>query len=210
MKLYYPDAIIPLKTMHTLGYYQLNYPRGAVIHFTAGNEDDSGENSYEIGRKNKHTYFVISSKGKVWQGFPLNRFGSHAGKSYYPSIGSSVSQHLVGIEICCAGKLEYKSHKYRSWFGKIFQKEQVRSVVENKDNWIIGHFHKYAVEQEIALYNLILWLWKNNPNTFNIDKVLGHDEVCAPKGRKNDPGASLSVTMPAWRANFKELTKSMS
>jgi lysozyme family protein len=44
---------------------------------------------------------------------------------------------------------------------------------------------------------LLLWLKGNQPDVFQFEFVLGHDEVSP--GRKNDPGGALSVTLPQFR-----------
>jgi hypothetical protein len=53
-----------------------------------------------------------------------------------------------------------------------------------------------------------LWLKEQAPDLFNFDLVVGHDESCDANGRpgaKNDPGAALSMYMPALRARLKAL-----
>jgi len=52
------------------------------------------------------------------------------------------------------------------------------------------------------LFKLLRWLEYNGNGIFKLDFVLGHDEV-APS-RKNDPGGSLSMTMPEFRKKLKE------
>jgi hypothetical protein len=51
---------------------------------------------------------------------------------------------------------------------------------------------------------------KNNPNIFNEDYILGHDEVAGPRGigksRKQDPGGALSMTMTELRELVKKKT----
>lgn len=64
-----------------------------------------------------------------------------------------------------------------------------------------GTFERYTAAQEEALINFILWQLDVNPD-FEIDYVLGHDEVSP--GRKTDPGKSLSWTMPEFREIIKQ------
>jgi N-acetyl-anhydromuramyl-L-alanine amidase AmpD len=146
---------------------------------------------------NEYCTFVISANGSVYQNFPINRWGNHAGSSKYPGVGEWVSSKLVGIELCCAGKLTQVQDRFVSWFGEEYERSQVNAVVTPRDNWKVGFYHKYTPEQEKSLISLLLWLKKNNPAIFKLDYVLGHDEV-APN-RKTDPGGSLSMTMPELR-----------
>ncbi len=80
--------------------------------------------------------------------------------------------------------------------------DQVR-YVERFQNREAGWYHRYTPEQEQALTDLLLWLKTNAPAIFDFELVLGHDEVSP--GRKNDPGGSLSLTMPDLRARLVAL-----
>lgn len=198
--IYYPEAIIPSESMNTKGKYQHGYPQGAIVHFTAGRSKGglkTALNTFQGGVKDGFTFFVISDDGQVIQGFPLNEWGYHAGKSSANGISGTVSDELVGIEVCCAGKLEKISdNEFKSWFGEIYTKDEVR-FNDGKYGPDNGYFHKYTEKQEQALIQLLLWLKSNNPSVFSFDFVLGHHEVSP--GRKNDPEASLSIPMSELR-----------
>ncbi len=215
-ELYYPTAVRDLLgSMKTLGRYAQGYPRGAVVHFTAGRDDP--RNDIRHAQKNGYCYFVIGPDGTVHQNFPLDRWGSHAGASYWPILGQGVSQHLVGIEICNAGKLEdLGNNHYRPWYNEAkhlaksgrqpdpaadFPADRVR-MVTRKHNRQAGHYLKFSEMQEAALHTLLRWLQGNHPTVFSFDLVLGHDEVSP--GRKSDPGGALSLTMPELRERLKQ------
>lgn len=205
MQLWYPDAIIPEFRMKTRGKYKDNYPVGAVVHFTAGRSKDGLKNAIRTtlhGKENGYCYLSISSDGKVVQSFALDEWGYHAGQSTWPGLGEGVSNKLVGIEVCCAGRLVKDGEEFESWFGEKYSSKEVRYSAKI-DNIKAGFYHKYTAEQEKSLEKLLLWLKNNNPKVFNLDYILGHDEVAAPRGRKNDPGGSLSLTMPNFRRYLK-------
>lgn len=200
--LWYPEAKVVEPGLPTHGRYASGYPRGAVVHFTAG---AYGLSELDLARQVGYAYFLVDEKGGVHQGFPLDRWGSHAGKSSWPSLGDAVSRHLVGIEVDCAGILTPDGHgAFKTWWGKAVEKEDVRVVSPvpgTHDNRVAGAYHRYTEAQETALVDLLLWLKTNNPSVFDLDLVLGHDEVSP--GRKQDPGGSLSMPMPALRALLK-------
>jgi len=199
--LWYPHAEI-IKSMKPSGKYTNNYPVGAVVHWTSGwsREGDRGNTANEFakrainyGARQGYCYFTISETGQVYQSVPLDSWGSHAGKGSHPKLGTSLSSKLVGIEVCCAGRLTKKGSSYVSWFGAEFGAKEVR-YSPKKDNIAAGYYHKYSEEQEKSLIDLLLWLHTNNPSVFNLDYVVGHDTISP--GRKTDPGGSLSMTIP--------------
>lgn len=208
-QLWYPHAQIMDFEMKTNGYYPDKYPKGAIVHFTSGwaRTEQDAINTLKGGLKNGYAFFMIGPTGKVYQAHPLNRWGSHAGESKWPGLGSNVSQKLVGIEIACAGKVkEVSEGLYKTWFGQSLDSSQVRESQET-DTIEKGFYHTYTLEQELALIDLLVWLYLNNPMVFNVDYILGHCEVAGKKGlgywRKNDPGASLSMTLPELRGLVK-------
>lgn len=211
-QLWYPFAKIQKDRMKTFGQYKKGYPQGIVVHYTAGHQV-LGSGSLEYGREQGFCFLLIDAAGVVHQAHPLNEWGYHAGKSAYAGLNGTVSDELLGIEIACAGKCEEVvvngNKRYKAWFhnnrADYFHPEQVR-YSKGEANIEAGWYQKYTPAQEKALIDLILWLKNNDPvGCFSFDMILGHDEVCLPKGRKQDPGASLSTTMP----NFRKMLKSL-
>lgn len=201
--------------MRTRGRYRRGYPEGAIVHFTAGRDNPLSDICSACS--NGYAYLVIAPNGVVYQNFPLNEWGCHAGSSYWPELGSGVSQYLVGIELCCAGKLRrLDENHFRPWYNEAeyleeccgrqpdptddFPRHLVRHV-GNTQNQQRGWYEKYTDAQEQSLREVLIWLKRNNPEVFSFDYVLGHDEV-APT-RKNDPGGALSMTMPALRERLR-------
>lgn len=198
-QLWYPAAEIVGKKMKTSGKYRKGGPQGAVIHFTAGRCDDEKDalNSVEWLVQQGYVAFVIGPTGKIYQRFPVDEYGAHAGTSSWPGLGSGVSKKLIGIEVCCAGKLD---SNLKSWFGQSYAENRVRRVA-SESNRVGGAYVAFTSAQEKALFSLLKWLYNRDPETFDLELVLGHDEVSP--GRKNDPGGSLSLTMPKYRSYLK-------
>lgn len=213
--MWYPDADQSI-SMHVRGNYASRYPIGAVVHFTAGrNErgDTDAERTMIDGKERGFLYFCMSSTGKVYQPAPLNKWGSHCGVSTYPTLGSSLSNKLAGIEICCAGRCTPSTRGYEPWWNELYsadspkrtfyKEEEVRKVVKEQNITSAGHYHRYTAEQEASLHKLLLWLHQNNPQLFKVDNIVGHDEISPD--RKNDPGGALSEFMKDLRARIKQM-----
>lgn len=195
------------KKMKSRGYYQDKYPMGAIVHFTAGRFKGGISKAIDTingGIENGFNFLCISNDGKVVQACPLDQWGYHAGVSQWPNLGSSVSSKLVGIEINCAGNLTKKGNKYFTWYGEEIQESDVRYIPKDTPSQAKGYYHKYTMEQEAALVDLLVWLKANNPKVFKIEYILGHCEVAGVAGigrwRKIDPSGSLSMSMPELRA----------
>lgn len=186
--MFYPRAKI-IKGMRSAGVYEHGHPVGAVVHFTAGRDENeqAAIDSLSWGAGENYAFYVIGPTGQVYQSIPLNQWNSHCGASSWPGLGTKLSNKLVGIEIACAGKLE----NGKAWFGKSYPADQIRNG-----------FKKYTQAQEKALFELLRWLYENNPEVFNCDYILGHDEISP--GRKNDPGHSLSIKMSELRSAVKQ------
>lgn len=163
---------------------------GLVVHYTvSGRTASSARAVVSWLAQQGYGCMVMDEDGKIYipEGFDVFRsWGYHAGVSKWKGR-SSVSDAYAGMEICCWGKGS-KVGPFRETKGE--------------SNMIAGKYQTYTEAQEKALTNFILWARSKNPE-FDLQKVAGHDELRAEagkKGDKQDPGASLSMTMPAYRA----------
>lgn len=200
MELWVPFAKRYRTLQPTKGFRPDLYPRGLIVHYTAGRDNPTATLDYSIAMG--YSFMVIDKSGQLWQAAPIDQWGSHAGQSYHPEFGSQVSKSTVGVEILCAGALTIKQDGLYTCFGDKVLEQDARYVETEANRWH-GYYEKYTQAQEETLANLCWWLKGNSP-LFEFDLVLGHDEVCVPKGRKVDPGGSLSKTMPAFREYLKQ------
>ena len=214
--LVFPKAITQL-SMPTKGEFEKGYPKGVVVHFTAGHfgSVQAALNTVSNGKKNGYAFWCIASDGTVLQTHPVSRWGYHAGESAWKNVSvgklvGRVSDDLLGIEITCGGLLTKKGNKFFTWFNKEVPPEEVRYVTEAEYGCPTGYYHKFTEAQEKSLIDIILWLKRmDTKNVFTFDNVLGHHEVSGKRGigywRKNDPGGSLSLNMDQFRNLLKEV-----
>ena len=192
---------IELKT-HGKYLTETGQAKGLVVHFTAGRFAEGRQdafNTLSYLAKQGLGCLVLDIDGKLYKAKnqALTEISFHAGESAY--LGhKGMSRYCLGIEICNAGKLE---DDFKPWYGgPAVPEDERREVTEQTANQKPGIYHKFSAAQEKTLIGFVLWQLDVNPE-FSIDFVIGHDE-CAPE-RKNDPGASLSMTMPDFRAMIK-------
>lgn len=190
-------------------------PKGLVVHFTAGRskwgERDALSTLENLSYRGLGC-LVMSCDGIIYraQNQPINVVGFHAGNSIFGGT-KGLSYYCMGMEICCAGKVQehvnedQKRRRYLSWFKEEYSEYEVRFIPKQTENMAFGYYHKFTEAQEKALVEFCLWQ-KNINSEFNCDWVLGHDEICVPKGRKTDPGGSLSLSMPKFRQKLKDLS----
>jgi N-acetyl-anhydromuramyl-L-alanine amidase AmpD len=197
--LWCPFAEISKNEMPTRGTFKNNYPKYVVVHYTAGRSmrgDTDSINCIKYGIKQGYAYFCLSRIGTLFQTHALNKWGWHAGNSKWnDDVG--LNKYSIGIEINCSGRLKKVGEKYFTCYGEEIPPNEVR-YSKNHDNIIEGYYHKYTEAQEDALIKFLLWMKRNN-NDFDLNNVVGHDEIKVPHGGKQDPGASLSMTMPEFR-----------
>lgn len=116
-------------------------------------------------------------------------WGYHAGVSKWNGR-SSVSDVFAGLELCCWGLNPPAS----------VPESQIRTGVATEENGYIvsGRYQKYTEAQEKSLINFCLWAKKHNPE-FDFMNVVGHDllrKEAGKIGQKQDPGFSLSMSIP--------------
>ena len=152
--LWYPQSREYPKLMTWRGRYTRGYPRGLVVHYTAGSQSNP-QGVLLHGLRQGYLYMVMGHDGLIWQAAPLDCWGYHAGKSSWPGV-ENVSRELAGIEICCPGKLrETREGKLVTWYEQEIPRDDARRV-ERRDNMAPGWYAKYTAEQEQSLVELIL------------------------------------------------------
>lgn len=137
-------------------------------------------------------YLLGDAEGQIAQSDSLKYHGYHGGKSSHPAAKGYVSDEFVGFEQQAAGMLTLKDGEFYSWYGAKIPKSEVAHSGRD-GNIAPGYYHVFTEAQMLAGRKLWVWLYLNDPDTFSIDRVTGHDEVSP--GRKVDPGGAL-VTDP--------------
>lgn len=170
--------------------------KGLVVHYTvSGRSPKAAQNVVRYLAGERLGCLVMDENGVIYhpENFdPLRSWGYHAGKSGWFGAQGGLSDEFCGMEICCWGK-DSKVGPFRT--------------SQAKDNIIPGTYQAFTEAQEVSLINFIRWAKAVNPE-FSIENVVGHDEAreyVGLRGQKQDPGASLSMTMPEFRDIFRDI-----
>lgn len=193
--------------MPTRGTYAGGWPKGAVVHYTAGgNGSGAALAAIKGGVANGYTYLAIDRDGTLFQAHPVSQWGYHAGQSLWKGYVGGLNDEAIGIEICCLGILtKGKDGILRAWTGKVIPESDARYVTQEVHGCPTGWYQKYSPEQEATLVKVLKWLKENDPtgSTFKYENIVGHHECSGLKGlgfwRKSDPGGSLSISMDQLR-----------
>lgn len=173
---------------------ELKTRRCLVIHFTEG---ASGLSSIEAMRERKvSAHLVVERDGKVWQCVPFNQKAAHAGVSRWrdPKTGlkyEGANNFALGIEIANAGA----GSGALSWARK---QPGFKSVITshfldggNKREWEC--FYPVQLAKVLSIARVLV-------NRYNLDDVVGHDNI-APE-RKRDPGPVFPMSLLRQHCGF--------
>lgn len=195
----FPVTIVESKVRHvTRGDMELE---GLCVHHTAGRQTNDPTGTINMANSPDHSafgYWVMASDGIVSKTHELNRWAYHCGTYHHRTY--------LGIEIMGAGLLTERNGKLYPWFDfkNDVPRERARYFEGGKQQ-IKGWYWPFTKAQEEALVGLIQFLKDTEPK-FKIENVKGHDEICFEAGypgAKNDPGGSLSMSMPQFREYLK-------
>jgi N-acetyl-anhydromuramyl-L-alanine amidase AmpD len=187
-----PFAKRAQKSMKTV---EKRWPKYFIIHWTAGEPSQGGEDGIASGVKSGYTYLFLPRDGQVWQGAPTHAGGYHAGNASVSSLD------CLGIEVANAGRVEKLNGRYVPWFAKngdgsinvarCIPADQI--IYDNDgpedDGSFQGYYQKYTEAQVKSLTKLALYCVQ--VLGIPVANIRGHDEVATPHGRKVDPGASI-------------------
>jgi N-acetylmuramoyl-L-alanine amidase len=165
-------------------------PALIVVHFTADRLDPNDSvNWFARAKSRVSAHLVLGRDGSVTQMVDFDRLAMHAGKSHWNGR-DGCNGFAIGIEVDNPGALAIRGKDGVAWFGTLFDRE-VHGLVEHTSAKY-GHalWMPYTQVQLQALRDIIAALVRAYPT---IVDVRGHDEICVPANRKNDPGPLMDM-----------------
>jgi len=166
-------------------------PRLIVTHYTAGPSLKSAVRSLTDPRRKASAHFIIDQYGKIAQLVSTTQESWHAGKSAWDDDDGVPYTHInnisIGIEFVNAGRLLKSTFPggvlYRTWWGEEIHEDWIYD--DGKFGWEV--YSPEQLESGLALTAAIL---ERHPGITNI---VGHSDICAPPGRKIDPGPAFPM-----------------
>lgn len=183
-------------------------PTAIVIHYTGGGHYWNSSVKWFMDPASRvSAHFVVGRWGEVAQVVPLSMKAWHVGQS---SLGGEdgVNDFSFGIEIANVGPVEkdgsscfYQEGAERKrypgeWGEPIWGSYQLGGAS------VFGYWEPYKDVQVAAVARLCAYL----VTEFQIgtDRIVGHEDVCIPEGRKTDPGPLWD-----WSSFMKSLKKEL-
>jgi len=151
-------------------------PTGITVHYTA--DGDIARVKREMDKSKVGYHFIIDRNGALHQTANLTKSVNHAGKAMWN--GQSPNRTHIAVAIVSWGFLNDDG---LAWNGT--------KVIGTKRK---GQLWDAASEaQEKMLMHLLRELMADF--AISPGNICGHDECALPKGRKSDPGQTLSMSM---------------
>lgn len=161
-------------------------PQYLVMHYTAGRSARGSINWLTNRQAGASAHLVIArDDGAVTQLVPFDRVAWHAGQSRWEGL-SGLNHHSIGIELDNAGILTRQGSKWRAWFGKEYDADDVIEATHKNEIEPRG-WHAYTEDQITSAIEVAQLLVRK----YKLKDVIGHDDI-AP-GRKTDPGPAFPM-----------------
>jgi N-acetylmuramoyl-L-alanine amidase len=147
-------------------------PKDLIIHYTAAGLSSTLNTFETAGGTSAH--LVIDRNGDIYQMVPFNMQAFHAGYSSWDGLGA-FNNRAIGIEIVNFGF-------------------DVAKANGASDILTVKHKHKFIPQTQWQKYpkaqiDAVIAVTKALLETYNLQKILGHDDISA--GRKQDPGPAF-------------------
>jgi N-acetylmuramoyl-L-alanine amidase len=161
-----------------------------VVHFTADRPDPKDSVNWFAQAKAKvSAHLVLGRDGSVTQMVDFDRLAMHAGKSHWNGR-DGCNGFAIGIEVDNPGALNIRGKDGVAWFGTLFDREEHALVEHTSAKYGHALWMPYTPVQLQALREIITALLHAYPT---IVDIRGHDEICVPANRKNDPGPLMDM-----------------
>ena len=165
-------------------------PALIVVHFTADHLDPKDSVEWFAQQKSKvSAHLVVGRDGSVTQMVDFDRMAFHAGKSHWNGR-DGCNGFAIGIEMDNPGALKPRGKDGVAWFGETFDRDEYDLVEHTSDKYGHALWMPYTTAQMETLRGIIAALLKAYPS---IVDIRGHDEICVPANRKNDPGPLMPM-----------------
>jgi N-acetylmuramoyl-L-alanine amidase len=191
-------------------------PALIVVHFTADRLVPNDSVNWFAQKKSKVSAHIVLGRNQSDPNF-ITQMVEFDQKAWHcdPSLWrgkKGVNGFSIGIEVDNPGALAIRGKDQGvAWFGEVFDRARDGLVEVRNEKYGHALWLPYTAAQMAALEGIIAALLEAYPS---IVDVRGHDEICDPPKRKNDPGPLMAMDvlramLPAHRralASVKDTT----
>ena len=165
-------------------------PALIVVHFTADHlKPDDTVSWFRNTASKVSAHLVLGRDGSVTQMVEFDKRAWHCDPSQWNGK-SHVNGFSIGIEVDNPGRLEIRGSEGVAWFGERFGREEYGLVEHTSDKYGHALWMPFTETQMANLRAIISALLEAYPS---IVDIRGHDEICVPARRKNDPGPLMDM-----------------
>ncbi len=190
------DKTYSTPNVSSRGRYKIDW---ITVHYTGGLSGKRAAKWLCNPEAKASAHFVVDFDGTIYQLAPLEERTWHVGRGQFFSNGKLLTNRCdrsaVGIELANPGMVFQSSTG--SWGYYIGRKEfrydsstygePQRAILKYADGHVLdGYWAPFSQKQLVALLDLCTYLCKSKKIDFS--RIVGHESVATPLGRKSDPG----------------------
>lgn len=164
-------------------------PQYLVIHYTGSGTFEGAVRELTKKGSKKSAHVVIGRAGEVTQIASFDQRAWHCGASAWKEF-VDLNDRSIGIELQNWGKLvrDKDGNRYFSWAGTEVPANQV-AWARHRITGEIHPWHTYTTAQIEKCKSIALEIVLE----YDIQEIIGHEDIATPKGRKLDPGPVFSL-----------------
>ena len=172
------------------------------IHYTAGGSPKGSYKWFTYPEAKASAHFIVGRRGEIYQCVSMENRAWHFGNAELEYDGAIITDHpdrcAIGIEIANYGKLMKTDtgfyvndtvDQYHRYDDRLYGDPIQADLVFASGRTFSGFWEPYKEDTIDAVVKLCGYLVKEF--SIPLKRIVGHEDVALPEGRKIDPG-------PAW------------
>lgn len=168
-----------------------------VLHYTAGGDYLKSSVAWFMDPEAKASaHYVVGREGQIYQLIPLTKKAWHAGGCELEGR-RGVNDYSVGIEMANWGRIHDKNGKPYVQEGQTWKEYDLdvypapvdaKYRLKGADGHLsVGGWWEPYPEAQVEAVAKLCWMLMD-ALSIDSERIVGHEDICSPVGRKTDPG----------------------